>query len=223
MTSLKYVFDLDHTLYPDPADKLERYKKAAARAAVHLGAPLSLGEAEELAAASFKENGSELTVFMERYNIEYGPLTKAYHHFAVEEFADGIRLDPALKDVFNAIAADDKVVLTHSTSEWAWPILEKLGMTETLHQSHVLTQDHPDIEYARKDRSEKPFRAAMALLGSVPGDTAMFDDVAANLEIPHRLGMRTVLVHWGKSAAELPAHVHQQTENVASFFQRLKP
>ena len=57
------------------------------------------------------------------------------------------------------------------------------------------------------------FATVFALDGLVAARAAMFEDDPRNLEVPHRLGMRTVLVGPG---AEHP-HVHHRTEDLPGF------
>ena len=54
----------------------------------------------------------------------------------------------------------------------------------------------------------------------------MFEDDPRNLEVPHGLGMRTVLVApdapgAAGTAAPDPAHVHHRTSDLADFLGRL--
>jgi putative hydrolase of the HAD superfamily len=60
----------------------------------------------------------------------------------------------------------------------------------------------------------------------------MFEDMPHNLEVPHELGMKTVLVHSDveydspvqrkiRSWTKPPAHVHHVTQDLAGFLQAI--
>ena len=59
----------------------------------------------------------------------------------------------------------------------------------------------------------------------------MFEDMPKNLEVPHALGMTTVLVHSSyldhpvqqqmKSWTELPDHIHYATEDLTGFLRAI--
>ena len=65
---------------------------------------------------------------------------------------------------------------------------------------------------AMRSPSCSPSRFTIAL-PRAPARAAMFEDDHRNLEVPHGLGMRTVLV--GPAATH--PHVHHQTEDLAGF------
>jgi len=217
---LKHIFDLDHTLYPDPADKYERYARANQRALADMNVTMDFETVKRLGTQSFKERGDQLLVFVEDYGLDYAVLNKLYHGYAVEEFKDGITLKPSIRDYFNQIAKEDKVILTHATSDWAHSILQGLGMADNLYAEHVLAQDHPSINYIRKDdmlNGEQIFRTALEVLQARAEDTVMYEDVAANLIIPKKLGMKTVLVHWGAAPDRKADHVDVMVADVSGY------
>jgi putative hydrolase of the HAD superfamily len=72
----------------------------------------------------------------------------------------------------------------------------------------------------------------LARHGVEPSRAAMFEDLARNLEVPHRLGMATVLVvpeatreifreDWELEGRNAP-HVDHVTDDLAGFLQRLR-
>ncbi len=216
--TLKYIFDLDHCLYQDASDKAERYAIAAAKAAIEMGAPLEFEAARLMAAGSFRAHRSELVVFERDFGLDHRQFVKRYHHHALAEFTGTFTSVPRVRDAFNVIAAADKLVLTHSTSEWAGAVLAELGMMENMHESHILYQDHPLVDFRSKSRSEDLFEDVFDFLECSASDVVMFDDLDSNLAIPYRKGATTVLVHWGKAASPAPAHVTRQVVDIAEYF-----
>jgi putative hydrolase of the HAD superfamily len=77
----------------------------------------------------------------------------------------------------------------------------------------------------------EPYRKFVAQTGIDPKASAMFEDIARNLEAPHALGMTTVLVVSpdNRDAEQLnkatggveKEHVHHVTDDLADFLQRV--
>lgn len=218
MAKQKYIFDLDNLLYRDPADKYTKYQDAAAHTAIRCGVDLPFEQVHKLAGDSFKDHGSELTVFAEEFGIDYALLCETYHDEALRIFEPEIVALQELTDKFNEIAAEDKVVLTHSTSHWAIPVMKKIGIYDSTNPDHILAQDDPRINFKRKDEDKEPFEVALQLLGCEAKDAVMFDDTADNLVIPDLMGMETVFVHWGKERDPAPKGTQIQVEKFTSYF-----
>ncbi len=112
-----------------------------------------------------------------------------------------------------------KLVFTAGTVAHATRAMDRLGVTH-------LFEDIFDIVHA--DYVPKPQRApydAFLLKHNVePTRAVMFEDIARNLEVPHDLGMATVLVthddnddalHLNEGADG--AHIHHSTNNLSQF------
>lgn len=221
---MKYIFDLDNSLYPDPKNKYARYEIAAARAALNCGVPLSYEQAHAKAGQSYKDHGSELTVFINEYGIDSSHITEVYHEEAFKIFEEEIATSDELRDAFNAIAPGDKVILTHSTTHWALPVIKRLGIDANIDPDHILALDDPRIQFKRKDADIEPFEVALQLLGAKPEEVTMVDDVADNHIIPHQMGMHTLLIHWNEEGdVSAPEHVKSQAHNPAQYIRRHLP
>ena len=221
---MKYIFDLDNSLYPDPKNKYARYEIAAAKAALNCGVPIQEEQARVLAAQSYQDHGSELTVFINDYGIDPALITEVYHEEAFKIFEEEIGTSDELRDAFNAIAPGDKVILTHSTTQWALPVIKRLGIDANIDPNNILALDDPRIQFKRKDADIEPFEVALQLLGARAEEVTMVDDVADNHIIPHQMGMHTLLIHWkDQDDANAPEHVQNQAHNPAQYIRRHLP
>jgi putative hydrolase of the HAD superfamily len=120
-----------------------------------------------------------------------------------------------------------KLIFTNGSRAHAERVAGKLGILD-------LFEDISDI--ASCDYEPKPSAAAfdsMVRRHGVEGiDAAMFEDMPQNLEVPHKLGMSTVLVHSTymdhpiqRSFANwtaLPDHVHHFTDDLTDFLKTIE-
>jgi putative hydrolase of the HAD superfamily len=115
-----------------------------------------------------------------------------------------------------------RLIFTNGSRRHAERVAEKLGVLD-------LFEDISDIaanEFVAKPEAEA-FDRMVRRHGVSPGEAAMFDDMAVNLEAPHALGMTTVLVASSyldhpvrdemKRWAGLPLHIHHMTEDLRAF------
>ena len=115
-----------------------------------------------------------------------------------------------------------KLILTNGTRRHADAVIRKLAI-------HEHFEDVFDIVAAELE--PKPLAQAydrfLARHGVTPGRAAMFEDLARNLEVPHALGMTTILVvpektrevfreGWELEGREA-AHVDHVTDDLAGF------
>ena len=112
-----------------------------------------------------------------------------------------------------------KLVFTAGTVAHATRAMDRLGVTslfeavfDIVHAAYVPKPQRPPYEDFLKTHTVNPKRAAM------------FEDIPRNLEVPHDLGMVTVLVthednrdakHLNEGADGL--HVHHSTNDLAGF------
>ena len=125
-----------------------------------------------------------------------------------------------------------KLIFTSGTVPHAQQVLERLGISH--HFGDIFDIVHAD--FAPKPQAPA-YDAFFARYGITPETSAMFEDIARNLEIPHQRGMTTVLVtspdnhdanvlnakaYWqDEKTATLPCHVDHETGDLASFLARL--
>ena len=94
-----------------------------------------------------------------------------------------------------------KLILTNGSRDHAHKVLERLAITP--HFEDVFDIVAADLEPKPAARTYRRFLEKHAV---DPSKAAMFEDLARNLEVPHALGMTTVLVvpdGTGKSCARI--------------------
>lgn len=211
-----WVFDLDNTLYPH---HLDLWKQCDDRIRSYVAA--FLGITPEEAFRKQKDFYRRYGTTMRGMMIEHG--------MDADEFLDYVhRLDysplqpaPLLSAALEGIAGR-KLVLTNGTRAHADAILARLAIAHHF-------EDVFDI--VAGDLQPKPLRVTydrfLARHGVDAGRAAMFEDLARNLEVPHALGMTTVLVvpqrtrSVVREAWELEGHdaghVDHVTDDLAQF------
>jgi putative hydrolase of the HAD superfamily len=129
--------------------------------------------------------------------------------------------NPALASAIERLPGR-KLVFTNGTVAHAEKVMTRLGITghfhgifDIVHADYIPKPALGPYEKFARDHSIEPSRAAM------------FEDIARNLEVPHRLGMTTVLVcHASNEDAQFLNRRHRGgdsefvdhvTEDLASF------
>lgn len=225
-----WIFDLDNTLYPPHANLFSQVNEKISAFVAKL-LDLDQDEATRVQKAYYRDYGTTLRGLM----IE--------HHVDPHEFLDyvhdidhsPIEPDPALGAALSLLPGR-KYVLTNGSRSHADAIVRRLGIEH--HFEDLFDIIAADFEPKPADR---PYQIFIEKHGIAPARSAMFEDLARNLAVPHTLGMRTVLVvappdtpaetiayrqHWENEAGEA-AHVDHVTDDLADFLvniaETLKP
>ena len=119
-----------------------------------------------------------------------------------------------------------KLILTNGTRRHADAVLARLGLDRHF-------QDVFDIMAAELEPKPSPqtYNRFLKLHGVDAAKSAMFEDLARNLAVPHSLGMTTVLVvpehtrevfreSWELEGRDAP-HVDHVTDNLVGFLQAI--
>ena len=198
-----WVFDLDNTLYPPAArlfDQIERRMTAYVMRTLGVEA----AEADALRDSYWREPRHDAgradarawrrSGAVSRGGARHRPRRRSRRRRRLRRRSGG--------------CAGRKVVFTNGSREHARRVTRACGLEGAF-----------DALYGFEDAGfvPKPEAAAFAAIfardGLAPGRAAMFEDDARNLAVPHRLGMRTVLV----GPAAVHPHVQHQTEDLAGF------
>jgi putative hydrolase of the HAD superfamily len=197
-----WVFDLDNTLYPPTArlfDQIEVRMTAYVMRVLGVGA----AEADRLRSEYWRHHGTTLAGLMGREGFDPLPYLADVHDIDLA----GIGPAPLLRAAIAALPGR-KIVYTNGSREHARRVTCALALEGVF-----------DALYGIEDAAftPKPHARAYATVFSIDGlmaeRAAMFEDDPRNLEVPHGLGMRTVLVGPGAVAA----HVHHRTDDLAEF------
>jgi len=215
-----WVFDLDNTLYPH---HVNLWQQVDARIGEFVSGWLKVDatEARRIQKDYYHRYGTTMRGMMTRHGV------KADDYLAYVHQIDHSPLEP--NPVMGAAIATlpgRKLILTNGSVDHAGKVLDRLGLSG--HFDAVF-----DIIAAGFEPKPAPqaYQKFLALHAVDPARSAMFEDLARNLVVPHRLGMTTVLVvpdgykevvreSWeleGRGAA----HVDHVTDDLTGFLQGL--
>jgi putative hydrolase of the HAD superfamily len=144
---------------------------------------------------------------MAEHGLEPGGYLEDVHDIDLTGMAEAPGLVAALAGL-----PGRKIVYTNGSRAHARRVTRAIGLEGAFDALYGFE----DAAYVPKPRPDA-FATIFARDGLLPGRAAMFEDDHRNLEVPHRLGMRTVLV---APYATYP-HVHHQTEDLTTFLRLL--
>lgn len=213
-----WIFDLDNTLYPPEA---RLFSQIESRMTAYVMRELKVDEmrANHLRNHYWRKHGTTLAGLMAEHGLDPLPYLRDVHDidFSV------LKPDPELAAAIAALPGR-KIVHTNGDSHYAGRVLEHCalaGFDAIFGVEEVAFHPKPDA---------RAYHAVIAAQGFDPAEAAMFEDDPRNLEIPDRLGMRTVLVGSGRTGATaLPfdldqdqgTHVHHRTNDLTGFLKGL--
>ncbi|MFG1347507.1 pyrimidine 5'-nucleotidase [Xanthobacter autotrophicus DSM 431] len=213
-----WVFDLDNTLYPAHHDL---WTQIDARMKGYISDLLGIApeEAFRIQKDYYRRYGTSLRGLM----IEHGVEPDAFLAHVHDVDLTGLDASPRLAAAIEALPGQ-KLVYTNGSERHARNVLEKLGIDAHFAAVHdiVAAEFHPKP-------TEEAYQRFLRAHGVDPVRAAMFEDLARNLEVPHRLGMITVLVvphgeviaareSWEFEGRE-DAYVDHITEDLAGFLE----
>ena len=217
-----WIFDLDNTLYPAECNLFAQVdQRMGDFIARYLGVPFQ--QARHLQKTYYRQYGTTLAGLMRIHNMDPKDFLDYVHDIDLSVL-------PALPDLAAEIEKlpGRRLIFTNGSRRHAENVAGKLGV---LH----LFEDICDI--AACEFVPKPDAAAfdrmIKLHGVDAALAAMFEDMPHNLEVPHALGMATVLVHSSymdhpvqadiKRWTTPPDHVHHMTEDLTAFLRGIEP
>ncbi len=201
-----WVFDLDNTLYP-PSDAL--FDQIDILMTQYVMQALNLEEpaADKIRATYWKDYGTTLAGLMERHDLEPDPFLDAVHRIDVSH----IKKNTKLRDCIAKLKGR-KIIYTNGSKCHAENVTRALGIDDIFDEMY-------GVEHAGYE--PKPRRAAFervfTLDGVDPTKAALFEDDVRNLEIPHAMGLKTILV----GPKEDHPFIHYQTDDLTDFLSRL--
>lgn len=217
-----WIFDLDNTLYPASCRLFDQIDVRMGDFVSRL-LGVDLPEARRRQKAMFYKYGTTLRGLM----LEHGIEPDAFLDYVHDIDHSPVLADPLLDEELHALPGR-KLVFTNGTVAHAEKVLARLGITH--HFGDIFDIVHSD--FIPKPEME-PYRKFVASTGVRPKTSAMFEDIARNLEAPHVLGMTTVLVTSpgnddadklnSASGGIAQPHVHHVTSNLAGFLKSVNP
>ncbi len=212
-----WVFDLDNTLYPASCrlfDQIDR--KMTGLVSEILGVPSI--EARTIQKGLFHKYGTTLRGLMVEHEVDPKYFLQHAHDIDYAPVPADVALDRAL----NALAGR-KLIFTNGTVAHAESVLQRLGVAH--HFTDIF--DIVDSDYIPKPQ-RGPYEKFIRRTNIRARTSAMFEDIARNLEAPHELGMTTVLITSDDNhdahvlnGADKPDYVHHMTNHLAGFLNSL--
>jgi putative hydrolase of the HAD superfamily len=215
-----WIFDLDNTLYPASCRLFDQIDD---RMGAFISDLLDVDrtEARRIQKQFFYEHGTTLRGLMTEHGVDPDRFLDYVHDIDHTP----VPANPALASAIERLPGR-KLVFTNGTVAHAEKVMARLGVTghfhgifDIVHADYIPKPALGPYEKFARDHAIEPSRAAM------------FEDIARNLEVPHRLGMTTVLVcHASNEDAEIlnrrhgggdPEFVDYVTEDLAGFLDGL--
>lgn len=210
------LWDLDNTLYRLD-DTVERaVNLAVARAAIALGADLSLDEATILAHQSWLKYRHSAREFITRYNIAFADI-----HHETDRMLSGTLVEKChiTRDLF-ASTGLDHALITHAARPWALRTLDHLELKPWFPDAQIFAYENFDFQ--SKAKSRKPFEMALASINQNPGNVLMVEDTFENLRVPQEMGMTTIYLHHGQVKLDLPDYVDFSFANAKELLTQIE-
>jgi putative hydrolase of the HAD superfamily len=211
-----WVFDLDNTLYPHHLNLWHQVDERIRDYIVDF-LKISRDEAFRLQKDYYRRYGTTMRGLMEEHGLEPDEFLDLVHRIDHSPLTPNPALGAAI-----ARLAGRKLILTNGTRAHADAVLARLEIDH--HFDDVF-----DIRAAELEPKPRPqvYERFLARHDVDPGKAALFEDLARNLEVPHALGMTTVLVvpegarvvlreDWELAGREAP-HVDHVTDDLTGF------
>jgi putative hydrolase of the HAD superfamily len=178
-----WVFDLDNTLYPHHVNLWQQVDKRIGEF-VSAWLNVSADEARRIQKDYYRRYGTTMRGMMTEHDV------RADDYLAYVHQIDHSPLEPnAAMGAAIAKLPGRKLILTNGSTDHADAVLARLGIGE--HFEAVFDIVAAELEPKPALQTYQKF---LELHGVNPAKSAMFEDLARNLVVPHQLGMTTVLV-----------------------------
>src|ERR1700738_1410012 len=178
-----WVFDLDNTLYPH---HVNLWHQVDARIGEFVSAWLKIPaeEARRIQKDYYRRYGTTMRGMM----TEHGVHADDYLAYVHQIDHSPLQPNPAMGAAIAKLPGR-KLILTNGSTDHADKVLQRLGIGSHLQAGF----DNNPAELEPKP-APQTYQKFLTLHGVDPLKSAMFEDLARNLVVPHQLGMTTVLV-----------------------------
>ncbi len=215
-----WVFDLDNTLYPHHLNLWQQVDERIRDFIVQF-LRVTKEEAFRVQKDYYRRYGTTMRGLMSEHGLKPDGFLEMVHEIDHSPLTPNPALGAAIEKL-----PGRKLIMTNGTRKHAETVLQRLQ----------IEQHFDDVfDIAAADLEPKPlpqvYDRFLARHGVDPARAAMFEDLARNLEVPHLLGMTTVLVvpegtrevfreDWELEGREAP-HVDHVTDDLAGFLKRI--
>jgi putative hydrolase of the HAD superfamily len=178
-----WVFDLDNTLYPHHVNLWQQVDiRIGEFVSAFLG--ISAEEARVIQKDYYRRYGTTMRGMM----TEHGVRADDYLAYVHKIDHSPLQPNPAMGAAIARLPGR-KLILTNGSTDHADAVLERLGIGS--HFEAVFDIIAAELE---PKPAPKTYQKFLGDHGVDPQTSAMFEDLARNLVVPHQLGMTTVLV-----------------------------
>ncbi len=211
-----WVFDLDNTLYPH---HLNLWQQVDVRIRDYVAGFLKIShdEAFRLQKDYYRRYGTTMRGLMEEHGLKPDDFLDIVHQIDHSPLTPAPALGAAIAQL-----PGRKFILTNGTREHADAVMRRLEIGQ--HFDAVFDIRAAELE---PKPNAKVYHRFLARHDVDPAKAALFEDLARNLEVPHALGMTTVLVvpegarvvlreEWELAGRDAP-HVDHVTDDLAGF------
>ncbi|MEO1292425.1 MAG: pyrimidine 5'-nucleotidase [Pseudomonadota bacterium] len=208
-----WIFDLDNTLYPAECRLFDQIDKRMT-GFIADALDLSAAEADGLRTTYWHRYGTTLAGLMQEHGIAPGDFLSHVHDIDLAH----VEPDRPLQTAIDALPGR-KVVYTNGSREHGERVTAQLGLRTSFEAIYGIE----DSRYYPKPQREA-FEHVLSHSGIEPTRSAMIEDTARNLLVPHDLGMRCIWVPTTDEKAREGAegeHVHHIAEDLTEFLSRI--
>jgi putative hydrolase of the HAD superfamily len=214
-----WIFDLDNTLYPASCRLFDQMHVKMGEYLMQLFA-IEHAEAKRMQKELYYKHGTTLRGLI----VEHGQNPEGFLNYVHDIDYASVKHDVTLVQALEKLPGR-KLVFTNGTTAHAERVMERLGVADAFHGIF----DIVDSDHIPKPQRE-PYDRFLQRYEINASKAAMFEDIARNLEVPHDLGMTTVLVTSIENPdantindGQIGPHVHHQTSHLPGFLADLVP
>ena len=213
-----WIFDLDNTLYH--ADN-GVFAQIDGRMTSFVAQLLSLDRdsARAVQKQLYRDHGTTLAGLIAVHRIDPEPYLTFVHDLDLSD----LHPDPAMNEALARLEGR-RFIFTNGCRNHAARILERLGMGDLFDQ----IWDIRTIGFIPKP-GRPAYEAVVTQPRLAPAQSAMFDDIARNLVVPHEMGMTTVWLNcqsdWSRQGPDFPvasaAHIDHEIRDLSEFLNNI--
>jgi putative hydrolase of the HAD superfamily len=213
-----WIFDLDNTLYHADNGVFAQIDRRMTMFVANL-LSLDMDQARLIQKQLYRDHGTTLAGLVAVHRIDPEPYLAFVHDLDLS----GLHPDPALSLALTRLEGR-RFVFTNGCRNHAARILGRLELGHLFHQ----IWDIRTIGFIPKP-GRAAYDAVVSEAGLVPEKTAMFDDIARNLVVPHEMGMTTVWLNcqsdWSRQGPDFPVasagHIDHEIHDLNDFLNRI--
>ena len=178
-----WIFDLDNTLYPASTDLFAQVCEKMSTYIVNT-LDVDKAKADKIRYEYWQKYGTSLAGLMKNFKIDPDHFLEVVHDIDFSVLSKDLNLSNSLNKL-----PGRKLVYTNGTAPYAREVLKYRGLTDVFDEIYGIE----DAAYVPKPFPEA-FEIVFSKANIIHRKSAMFEDEVRNLEVPFKLGLKTILV-----------------------------